>query len=129
MVAGDGSKKADGCQLDGLTNAQRPPHFAGLIPVCLSIVARVLAGIGVKGDTGGRSARERSECERVRMSGAAFTLDADEGHRALRQGGGQGQRPQHLAPQTVGQDPTRGATRSGLPSEAQRVPGWRSILY
>ena len=46
-----------------------------------------LAGISVKGDTGGRSARERSECERVRMSGEACTLDADGGQRAYRQGG------------------------------------------
>ena len=46
-----------------------------------------MAGISVKGDTGGRSARERSECERARMSGEAFTLDADGGQRAYRQGG------------------------------------------
>jgi len=50
--------------------------------VRVTIGNRVLAGIGVKGDTGGRSASERSECERVRMSGAAFTLDADGGQRA-----------------------------------------------
>lgn len=128
MVAGGGSTKAEGCQLDGLANAQRLPYLDSPIPVRLSIVARGLAGVGVKGDTGGRSARERSECERVRMSGAAFTLDADGGQTALRQGGGQGHRPQHLAPQTVGQEPTQGATRSGLPSEAQRVSGWLFVF-
>lgn len=32
--------------------------------------------VGVKGFAGSRSARERSECERVQAKGEAFTLDA-----------------------------------------------------
>jgi len=84
----------------------------------------VLAGIGVKGDPGGRtrSAARRASTERVRMSGEAFTLDADGGHRAYRQGGGQGQRPQRLPPQTVGQEPTRDATEAVAQAKRGGVP-------
>ena len=80
-----------------------------------------LAGSGVKGGTAGRSA----EGDRARMPGEAFTLDATGSHAAYRQGGGQGQRPPRLPPQPVGQEPTRGASRRGLPKRSAEGSRWR----
>lgn len=86
-----------------MATASRPGQLAAVTkptrPACRVFRSRplrsrglVLAGIGVKGDTGGRtrSAARRASTERVRMSGEAFTLDADGGHRAYRQGGVKG---------------------------------------
>ena len=84
------------CFLTWLTRSphQRPLHilshdkiFAVLCPRLLPVVVRFMAGISVKGGTGCRSARARSEFERKRMPGEALTLDADGGQRAYRQGG------------------------------------------
>ncbi len=84
------------CFLTWLTRSphQRPSHnlsydkiFAVLCPRLLPVVVRFMAGISVKGGTGCRSARARSELERERMPGEALTLDADGGQRAYRQGG------------------------------------------
>ena len=85
---------------------------------------RVLAGIGVKGDTGGRtrSAARRASTERVRMAGEAFTLDADGGHRAYRQGGRTRATPAAPAPADSRARTDAGCNRSGCPSEARRVP-------
>ena len=61
---------------------------------------------------------ERSEYRTGEDGGRSRTLDADGGQRAYRQGGGQGQRPPRLPPQPVGQEPTRGASRRGLPKRS-----------
>lgn len=53
-----------------------------------------------------RSAGRSPSTERVRMQ-AKRTLDAAGTPQAYRQGEGQGQRPPHLPPQPVGQEPTR----------------------
>ena len=70
------------CFLTWLTRSphQRPLHilshdkiFAVLCPRLLPVVVRFMAGISVKGGTGCRSARARSEFERKRMPGEALT--------------------------------------------------------
>ena len=83
-----------------------------------------MSGRRVKGCTGGRTLSERSESERVRMQ-AKRTLDAAGTTQAYRQGGGQGQRPPHLPPQPVGQEPTREALK---PKRFQVKPAGREVM-
>ena len=82
-----------------------------------------MSGRRVKGCTGGRtrSAGRSPSTERVRMQ-AKRTLDAAGTTQAYRQGGGQGQRPQYLPPQPVGQEPTREALK---PKRFQVKPAGR----
>jgi hypothetical protein len=58
-----------------------------------------------------RSGAGTASTERVRMSGAEpLPLMLMEAIEPIGKGVGQGQRPQRLPPQTVGQEPTRDAT-------------------
>lgn len=108
-----------------VTNGRRV--FVVSCPRSSPVVAYVLAGIGVKGDTGGRtrSAARRASTERVRMSGAAFTLDADGGHRAYRPRGRTRATPAAPAPAASRARTDAGCNRRGCPSEARRGSCWR----
>lgn len=109
-------------QRAAVTNGRRV--FVVSCPRSSPVVAYVLAGIGVKGDTGGRtrSAARRASTERVRMAGEAFTLDADGGHRAYRQGGRTRAPPAAPAPADSRARTDAGCNRSGCPSEARSLP-------
>jgi hypothetical protein len=112
-----------------LANAQPSPTAATFwlfrARVCHQSWPVYLAGSSVKGDTGGRtrSAARRASTERVRMAGEAFTLDADGGHRAYRQGGGTKGEARHPFPRCQSGKNRRGMQpEGGCPSEARSVP-------
>ena len=118
-----------------LATASRPSQRAAvtnggriLAVLCsrlLSVVARVMAGSSVKGTPGSRT---RNGAQRVpngwRSWAKPSPLMLMEAIEPIGKGVGQGHRPQRLPPQTVGQEPTRDATRRGLPKRSAERSHW-----
>ena len=115
----------------GRTNplTRHPLAEAGSAPQFWPVL-RFSAGCGVKGTPGGRM---RSAAEGEHRTGEdvgkAAPLTALEAIQPIGKGQVKGTRPPHLLPQPVGQEPTRDATRRGLPKRsAEQGPVVRIVV-